>query len=65
MRTYDMYFSGPSDPDLKFPDAPTPREMYDDFQRVMKDSGYIIRKSWISTNNKNKNVVIEVNGFKP
>lgn len=39
--------------------------MFTDFKQVLKDSGYTINKCRISTNTKNNNAVIEVNGHKP
>lgn len=62
MREYSLYFSGSTEPDPKFPYAPSPSEMYEDFQRVLKDSGYTIRKCLISV--KNKKAVVEVDGYK-
>ena len=65
MRTYELYFSGPRDRDPKFPFAPTVQEMYEDFQQVLKDSGYTLGRCMISTNTMNDDAVIEVNGYKP
>lgn len=64
MRTYEFYFSGPKGRDPKFPSAPTASEMYEDFQQVLRSSGYTLGKCMISTNTKSENVVVEVNGYK-
>lgn len=64
MQTYEMYFSGSSEPDPKLPFAPTPEEMYNDFIDVMKSSGYTIRTAQITRNTHSKHWVIEVSGMK-
>jgi hypothetical protein len=65
MKTFEMYFSGPSKPDPRIPFAPTPEEMYNDFKDVMEGSGYTTTTSRIKQFQRNSMTYIEVCGTKP
>ena len=62
MRTYELYFNGPAEPDEKFSYAPTPEHMYADFIQAVYNSGYRLKRSSIKYNKKF--VTIDVVGEK-
>lgn len=62
MRIYEFYYSGPSDQDPLLPDAPTAKQMCDDFKEVLKVSGYVLQNTNISYNKNN--FVVEISGKK-
>lgn len=62
MKTYELYFNGPTTPDEKFPYAPNPEHMYADFIQTVYSSGYRLKTSSIKYN-KNY-VTIDVVGEK-
>jgi len=66
MRTYEFYYSGPAEPDPKFPHAPTYHQMYNDFMEILESSGYTKRKNYINTTvtPTGKHVTMEINGYK-
>jgi hypothetical protein len=63
MRTYELYFNGPSKPNEKFPYAPTPEHMYADFIQTVHSSGYRLKNSSMKHDRKGF-VIIEVIGEK-
>jgi hypothetical protein len=64
MKTYELYFNGPTTPDEKFMHAPTPEHMYTDFIQSVYSSGYTLRNSSIKYTENKKFVTIDVSGYK-
>lgn len=64
MKTYELYFNGPTAPNDRLPHAPSPEHMYADFVQAVYSSGYSLGRATIKYTNNKKFVTIDVSGFK-